>query len=107
MGPLCLSYLSPSKQVLHSFEEEIARENAIFQSAKKETIGSTSEGSAKASITSSNGSTRVITRSITKIATSITPKQQVVNPTLQSHKIQKFCSNLPANEVDQTAFSLI
>jgi len=71
---------------------------------KKEAIESTSEGSTKASITSRNRSTGVMTRSTTKVATSITPKQQVVTSTFQSHKTQKFGFNLPIDRVNQTAF---
>jgi len=41
-------------------------------------------------------------RSITKAAASITLKQQVIAPTLQSRKTQKFGSNLPTNGVNQT-----
>jgi len=53
---LCLTSLSPSKQVLHSFEEDMALENTILQSSKKEAIRSTSEGSINASFESSNQS---------------------------------------------------
>jgi len=49
--------------------------NVILQSSKKEAIGSTFEESTKASIMSDNRSTGVMTRSMTKVATSITPKQ--------------------------------
>jgi len=82
VGHLCLSSLSPSKQVPHSFKEDIAPKNAILQSSKKKAIGSTYERSAKASIASSNQSTGVTTRRLTKVAASITPKQQVMALTL-------------------------
>jgi len=104
VGPLWLSSLSPCKQVLHFFEEERTSENAIFQSLKKETIGSTSEASAKASIAYGKRCTGVMTRSMTKVAAFIIPKQQVVTPNLQPHKTQKFSSNLPADRVNQIAF---
>jgi len=104
MGHLCLSSPSPSKQVQHSFEEEMAPEHVILQSSKKKTIGSTSKVSVKASIASGNRNTKMMTRSMTKVATSITPKEQVVTPTLRSSKTQKFGSNLPADEVNQTVF---
>jgi len=68
----------------------------------KETIGSTSEVSVKASIASGNRNTKMMT----KIATSITPKQQAVTTTLQSCKTQEFGSNLPADGVKQTVFLL-
>jgi len=102
VGYLCLSSLSPGGQVIHSFKEEMTPKNAIIQSSKKETIGPTSEGSLKASIAYGNRSTRVTTRSMTRAAASITWKQPVVTPTLQSRKTQKFGSNLPINEVNQT-----
>ena len=102
MGLLYLLSLSPSKQVLHFFEEEMTPENVILQSSKKETIGSTFEVSVKASIESGNRSIGMMIRSMTKAAAFITPKQQVVTPTLQSCKTQS--SNLPADEVNQTVF---
>jgi len=37
-----------------------------------------------------------------KAAASITLKQQIVAPTLQSRKTQKFGSNLPADRINQT-----
>jgi len=43
VGPLYLSSLSPSEQVLHFLKEEMAPKNAILQSLKKETIESISE----------------------------------------------------------------
>jgi len=43
-----------------------------------------------------------MTRSMTKAAAFITLKQQVVPPTLQSRKTQKFGSNLPSDGVNQT-----
>ena len=41
---------------------------------------------------------------MTKVATTITPKQKVVTPILQSCKTQKFGSNLPVDGINQTAF---
>ena len=80
----------------------MAPKNANIQSSKKETIGSGSKGSAKASIAYDNQSIRVTTRIMTRAAVSITLKQQLVTLTLQSRKTQKIGSNLPVNEVDQT-----
>jgi len=54
MGLLCLSSLSPSDKVPHSFKEEMTPKNVILQSLKKKTIGSASEGSIDASIASGN-----------------------------------------------------
>ena len=103
MGHLYLSSLSASEQVLHSLKEEMAPKNVILQSPKKETIGSTSEGSTKASIAFGNRSTKMVTRSMTKAATSITLKQQIVALSLQSRKTQNFSFNLPAERANQTA----
>jgi len=75
VGLLCLSSPSQGEQVLHSFKEEMARKNDILQSSKNETIGSTYEGSAKASVAFGNQSTRVITRSMTRAPASIILKQ--------------------------------
>ena len=77
----------------------MAPKNAL----KKETIESTSEGSANANIASDNRSTKAMIRSMTEAAASITLKQQVVAPTLQSRKTQNFGFNLPADGVDQIA----
>jgi len=54
VGLLCLSSLSPNEQVLQSLKEEMAPKNVILQSSKKETIRSTSEGSAKTSVAFGN-----------------------------------------------------
>jgi len=85
MGLLCLSSVSPSKEILHSFEEKMTPKNVIIQFSKKEIIRPIFEGSAKASIASENRNTRVMTMSMAKAAASITLKQ-VVTSTLQSHK---------------------
>ena len=74
VGPLYLSSISPSEQVLHSLKKEMAPKNVILQSSKNETIRSTSEGSTKASIAFGNQGTRVMTRSMTKAAAFITLK---------------------------------
>jgi len=103
MEHLCLSSHSASKPVINSFEEDMAPKNVIIQSSKKENIGSTSKGSAKASIASGSRSTRVMTRSMIKVAAFVTLKEQVVAPTLKSSKAQKFGSNLPSNGVNQAA----
>jgi len=42
--------------------------------------------------------------STTKVAAFITPKQQVVTPTLQPCKTQKFGFNLPVDGVNEIAF---
>jgi len=81
----------------------MAPENAIPQSSKKETIGSTSKGFVKVIITSSNQSTRVMAKSMTKPTTSITLKQQGVTPTSQSHKTQNSSSTFPTCRVNQNA----
>ena len=100
VGHLYLSSLSPSEQVLNSFKEEMALKNVILQSSKRENIGSTSEGTANASIAYTNRSTKVMTKSMTKAAAFITSKEQVVAPTLQSRKTQKIGSNLPFDGVN-------
>jgi len=74
-----------------------------FFNLQRKTIGSTSEGSTKASIAFDNPSTRMVTKSMTKAAASITLKQQAVAPTLQSCKTQNFGLDLPADGVNQTA----
>ena len=102
VGHLYLSSLSLNEQVLNSFKEEMAPKNAILESSKRENIGSTSKGSAKASIASGSRSTRVMTRSMIKVAAFVTLKEQVVAPTLQSRKTQKIGSNLPFDGVNQT-----
>ena len=76
---------------------------AILQPSKKKTIRSAYEGSIKAITGSGNQSTKVITRSTSKADAFITLKKQVTTLTLQSHKTQKFDSNLPSDGVRQTA----
>ena len=88
MGLPSLSSLSPSKQVLQCFEEEMAPKNVILQSSKKETSRSTSEGAAKTSIASDNRSIRLMTRSMTKAAAFITLKQQVMAQLFNYAKVQ-------------------
>jgi len=102
VGHLCLSSLSPSKQ-LHFFEEDMTPKKAILQPSKKKTIRSAYEGSIKASTGSGNQSTKVMTRSTSKADAFITLKKQVVTLTLQSHKTQKFDLNLPSDGISQTA----
>jgi len=79
----------------------MALKNAIFQPWKKETIGSASEVSMEASITSGNRRTRVITRGVTKANASNILKQQIVAPTLQSYRTQTFGSDLPTDAINQ------
>ena len=66
------SSLSSSKQVLHSFEEEMALKNIIPRSSKKDTTEYVFEGSVKASIRSGKRNIGVMTRSMTQVASYIT-----------------------------------
>jgi len=88
-------------QTLRSFEDSMAPKNAITKSSRK----AVRSASQTLTITSA-ASGRVMTRSMTRAATTITRKQSVVAVRSQSHKIQNLSSKV-SNGVNQITSNVL